>query len=221
MALLLAEREPRDYLFVCTPTGNELPDMVAHWDNLEKWIGKPLIRIRHKLDLEGLIIFFNALPNDRMRWCTRMLKIEVYEAWIKQLTGETTSYVGLRADEPERTGIYGSDVKQDFPLRRWGMGLSEVKCFLAERGVIIPDRTDCAFCYEQKTIEWWRLWKNHPVLWQKAKRLEKITGRTFRHASKGGLWACSLQEMEVRFEAGEVPKFRKVTESTVCRACSL
>lgn len=221
MALALVEREPRDYTFVCTPTGNELPEMIAHWENLEVLLGKKIVRIHHKTDLEGLIILFNALPNNRMRWCTRMLKILPYEAWVKGLDGETTSYVGLRNDEPEREGIYDSCVKQDFPLRRWGWGITEVVAYLQERGVRIPERTDCAFCYEQKSIEWWKLWKNHPALWQRAKELESLTGRTFRHASKGGLWACSLQEMQVRFEAGEVPKFRKTSETTVCRACTL
>lgn len=221
MALRLVETEPRDYTFVCTPTGNELPDMLAHWEKLERLFGKKIVRITHKFDLEGLIIFFNALPNDRMRWCTRMLKIVPYEAWVKRLEGETISYVGLRADELEREGIYDSCCVQDFPFRRWGWGIGKVRPYLAERQVTIPDRTDCAFCYEQKTIEWWKLWKYHPALWETAKGLEIRTGRTFRHASKGGLWACSLTEMQRRFEAGEIPKFRQVKDSTVCRACSL
>lgn len=221
MALALMEREPRDYTYVCTPTGNELPEMLAHWEKLEGMLGKKLVRITHKYDLEGLILFFNALPNDRMRWCTRMLKILPYESWVRRLPGETTSYVGLRADEPERDGIYDSCVKQDFPLRRWGWGIQQVRNYLALENITIPARTDCAFCYEQKSIEWWRLWKNHPLLWERAKELETLTGRTFRHASKGGLWAVSLSEMQRRFEAGEIPRFHKVKDSTVCRACSL
>jgi 3'-phosphoadenosine 5'-phosphosulfate sulfotransferase (PAPS reductase)/FAD synthetase len=39
MALRLAEVEPRDYEFICTPTGNELPQMLAHWAKLEALLG--------------------------------------------------------------------------------------------------------------------------------------------------------------------------------------
>ena len=45
MALRLAEVEPRDYEFICTPTGNELPQMLAHWAKLEVLLGKPLVRL--------------------------------------------------------------------------------------------------------------------------------------------------------------------------------
>ena len=31
LALLLNEREPRPYNYVCTPTGDELPEMFEHW----------------------------------------------------------------------------------------------------------------------------------------------------------------------------------------------
>ncbi len=34
MALALAEKEPRDYLYVITPTGNELPEMYVHWKKI-------------------------------------------------------------------------------------------------------------------------------------------------------------------------------------------
>ena len=35
MALALKMFEPADYTFVCTPTGDELPEMDAHWLKLE------------------------------------------------------------------------------------------------------------------------------------------------------------------------------------------
>jgi len=36
LALALHEREPRDYDYVITPTGNELPAMKVHWAKLER-----------------------------------------------------------------------------------------------------------------------------------------------------------------------------------------
>lgn len=102
MALRLAEVEPRDYMYVCTPTGNEPPQMFEHWKNLGTLLGRPLTPVVAGT-LAGLIAKQNALPNFRMRWCTRMLKIEPYAAWLSQ-QGECVSYVGLRADEEDREG---------------------------------------------------------------------------------------------------------------------
>ena len=45
LAFMLKEREPEtDWTYIYTPTGDELPDMQHHWLNLEKHLGKPIIR---------------------------------------------------------------------------------------------------------------------------------------------------------------------------------
>src|SRR5690348_6587653 len=76
LAFLLKEREPRPYNYLCTPTGNELPEMFAHW----RWLGspnalgKPLVPIMAG-SLKGIIREEKMLPNFRARFCTRRLKI--------------------------------------------------------------------------------------------------------------------------------------------------
>ena len=110
MALRLAEVEPRDYDFVITPTGDELPDMIEHWRTLGVLLGKPLRVVSSGVSLDGLIDRQHAIPNHRMRWCTRLLKIEPFLAYMLDVA-PATAYVGLRADEPSdvRQGaVYGS-----------------------------------------------------------------------------------------------------------------
>lgn len=94
MALRLAEVEPDDYTYVCTPTGNEPDEMFAHWRLLGEMLGKRIIPIVHRSGLSGLIKEQNALPNWRQRWCTRMLKIEPYAEWLGALanTNEVVSF---------------------------------------------------------------------------------------------------------------------------------
>lgn len=123
MALRLAEVQPEtDWRYVCTPTGDELPDVLLHWAKLECLLGKPLEKVTHKLDLNELIAKMNALPSWRMRWCTRMLKIETAIAWYAK-NAPCVAYVGLRADEPERQGgIFGASVEQRYPMRVVGLG---------------------------------------------------------------------------------------------------
>ena len=60
MALRLVETEPEDYTFVCTPTGNEPPAMVGHWQRLEALLGKPLVRLEDPRGLVGIGIQIGA-----------------------------------------------------------------------------------------------------------------------------------------------------------------
>ncbi|MGE4340910.1 MAG: hypothetical protein AB7E55_33910, partial [Pigmentiphaga sp.] len=100
MALALNEREPRDYLYVCTPTGDELPAMEAHWRRLEGLLGKPILRLP-EMTLAELIIEEKMLPNFRARFCTHRLKIVPFERFLLDHL-PATAYVGLRADEMGR-----------------------------------------------------------------------------------------------------------------------
>jgi len=227
MALRLAEVEPRDYVYVCTPTGDELPSMIAHWEHLEELLGKPIVRVTNK-SLDEWIEFFGALPNWRQRWCTRLLKIEPYLTWLKQHP-DSISYVGLRADEEERRGILSNDIECRFPLREWGWGLSEVWAYLRKRGVSIPARTDCARCYGQRLSEWHDLWREHPDKFQDAARQEREVGATFRSPGRD-TWPASLTELDAEFSNGRLPRgARQPGQGSLfddddiqpCRVCSL
>jgi 3'-phosphoadenosine 5'-phosphosulfate sulfotransferase (PAPS reductase)/FAD synthetase len=223
MALRLAEIEPRDYVYVCTPTGNEPDAMFAHWRKLGELLGKPIIPVMGGT-LDGLIRQQKALPNWRARWCTRILKIEPYARWLKE-QGNCTSYVGLRADESEREGgDYANipGVVMDFPMRRWGWNLSDVLGYLAERGVTIPKRTDCKVCFFQRLIEWYELWKDDPQGWAEGEQYEALTGHTFRSAGRD-TWPASMRDLRSRFESGDVPKDtrRDPLAELKCRVCRL
>jgi hypothetical protein len=205
LALRLAEVEPRDYTYLITPTGNELPEMLAHWGKLECILGKKFVRITN-YDLEFWIKHFNALPNWRQRWCTRLLKIEPCLAWVRAQSVPVTLYVGLRADEEERQGIYSSDVITDFPLRRFGWGLPEVQHYLVEHGIRIPKRTECAHCYGQRVHEWKNLWREHPEIYARGEALESKTGFTFRSPGRDRYPAALVQLRTQVFEKGQVFK---------------
>lgn len=220
LALRLAEIEPRDYVYLCTPTGDELPEMLAHWGRLEALLGKPLTRITNGT-LNGWIEHFGALPNWRQRWCTRLLKIEPCLAYLKA-SHPAVLYVGLRADEAERQGIYSNDVTCRFPLREWGWGLAEVQGYLKERGIKIPRRTDCARCYHQRLDEWKDLFYRHPDLYAEAEAQEEATGKTFRSPSRDSKPAALKDLRQVFLEQAPLPMFEEWDdEPAPCRVCSL
>lgn len=227
MALWLAENEPREYVYLCTPTGDELPEMFAHWRKLSELLGRPIIPIVAST-LSTLIEDYNALPNWRMRWCTRQLKIEPTKQFLLA-NAPAISYVGLRADEEEREGIYGpiEGVTQRFPLRELGWGVADVWAYLRERGISIPKRTDCGRCFFQRLGEWWDLWREHPDVYESAVQDEARTGHTYRSPGRDS-WPASLAALRERFERGEIPKDRQQVplgldgdRPEMCRACSL
>lgn len=219
MALRLAEIEPRDYTYICTPTGHELPEMEDHWSRLESILGRPIVRItNHTLDF--WIKEFNALPNWRQRWCTRLLKIEPTIAYL-QANQPAVMYVGLRADEETREGIYSDEVTSDFPLRRWGWGIRDVWSYLRQHGITIPERTDCGECYGQRLKEWKRYWQKYPHLYARAEGYEAETGFTFRSPGRDS-HPASLAGLRAEFES-ESAQLTLIEDDApqACRVCSL
>lgn len=219
LALRLMEVEPRDYEFIGNWTGNELPELFVHLEKLEKIIGKQIKRVGYHTDLYGLIDEQQMLPNFRSRFCTRMLKIEPTIEYFESLPPGSVLYVGLRADEEERKGIYGEDINIRFPMREWGWGLADVLAYLKAQGVEIPIRTDCAVCPYQRLEEWRNLLINNPFEYARGMAIEMQHGHTFRSDSRD-TWPASLYELMLAFESGrQLRKSKKKTEP--CRVCSL
>ena len=220
MALLLAEREPRRYEFVCTPTGDELPPMHAHWKRLEDILQAPIIHLP-ELSLKDLIRREKMLPNWRARFCTHHLKIIPFERFVvRELPA--IAYVGLRADEGDRAGAeYGIEllVKTRWPLREWGLGLQDVLDYLERRGVEVPARTDCARCPLQTLWEWYVLWRDWPDIYEDACRDEDASGYTYRSPGRD-TWPAGLRELGKLFAAGKIPK-QKGREAGGCRICTM
>lgn len=230
LAVWLMENEPRPYNYVCTPTKDELPEMEAHWRNLEdRVLGQKIIRLEN----EGLRLLnerMHCLPNFQKRFCTRLLKLKPYGAFIANVQ-PAISYIGLRDDEEEREGARhggdyvpkGTDLKHRYPLREIGFQLEDVQQFLMERQIFIPSRTDCARCPLQQLGEWYNLWKNHPSIYADAEAEEVEIGHTYRSPSRDS-WPASLAELRGEFEMGHIPtRSLNMMEKRkdMCRACTL
>lgn len=232
MSVLLKERELRPYNYLCTPTGDELPEMFDFW----RWLGSDNVLGRRIIpimagSLQAVIRQQGMLPNFRARFCTRILKIEPYRKFLiaQAALGPVVSYVGLRADEEGRAGGAYADipgVSMRFPLREWGMGEDDVQAGLAERGIKCPNRTDCARCYHQRIGEWYELWRDNRDIFMDAVSDERELGGTYRTPGRDS-WPTGLADMHLAFEAGRVPTVslnrieRERMAAGGCRVCSL
>lgn len=234
LAIRLKELNPTtDYIYVCTPTGDELPEMELHWNKLECILNQPIIKVHHPdyQTIYDLIDDFQMLPNFRARWCTRILKIEAIEHFYNKVKPAIV-YIGLRADEQGRKGntLFDEQIKQEFPMQEWGWGINEVHKYLSKNKITIPIRTDCAMCFYQRIGEWWNLWKYYPDYFQNISDIEDKINHTLLSPGKwGGRWPEKLSELSREFKKGRIPRgandhytmFENITDNGKCRMCSL
>lgn len=224
LALWLVENEPRQYEFICNETGDELPEMTAHWAKLEQVLGQPLVRVRHSRSLDEEIRAQKMLPSVFRRWCTRVLKIEPTIRYMEALPEGSVLYVGLRADEEARRGLYGEEITVRFPLREQGFDEAGVYRYLEAKGVTIPERTDCGKCPYQRLGEWRDLYQKHPDRYVAAIQIEDDVSAsrgepcTIRSPGRD-TWPADLRSLAKEFDSGR--KLREYRRSTTCRVCSL
>lgn len=222
MSLRLAEVEPEnDYEYVYTPTGNELPEMAAHIAKMETILGKPIRNLAPQT-LVQIIDEQKMLPNFWARFCTRKIKIYPFENFIRSV-GPCVVYVGIRADESgDREGVdYDrlEGVTRRFPMDEWGWNIGDVLNYLECRGIKIPYRTDCAWCFFQKLYEWYLLWRDHLDIWMEGEAIEKKYGHTFRTPGRDS-WPTSMEGMRLEFEKGRIPTKRTTKRKTMCAVCA-
>lgn len=184
LAVYMRDRVPEmEYVFC--DTGEELPETYEYLERLEAYLGKPIVRLNPDRPFQHYLQLYNGmLPDARSRWCTRKLKIEPFERYV----GEDLvySYIGIRADEPQRKGYISTkpNIIPRYPFVEDGITKADVLRILEESGLGLPDyyrwrsRSGCYFCFFQRRIEWVGLLENHPDLFEKAKAFEKIDSET-------------------------------------------
>lgn len=212
LALYMKETRPDlDIEYFFTDTGYELPETNEFIDQLEERLGyihrlnaRSLNNIegRGEVDFSSLLKKHqNFLPSQRDRWCTIQLKLKPFERWADSLIAdgfEIMNYVGIRADEPNRTGLLTIDkpITTVMPFREDGIVKSDIENILQRNGLELPayyswrSRSGCSFCFYQKKIEWIKLRDNHPELFEQAKEFEKgednnVVGERFYWMGKG------------------------------------
>jgi hypothetical protein len=113
-----------------------------------------------------------------------MLKLKPFEQYVGD--DLVRLYVGIRADEPNRTGYIStkSNIKTTFPFIEDNLRYKDIMRILRDSGLGLPkyynwrSRSGCYFCFFQQRREWIGLLENHKTLFEKASAFEKTDPET-------------------------------------------
>ena len=97
LAIYMRDRVPEmEYIF--HDTDKELPETYDYVARLEAILGKPIVKTSPVDTFDHwLAVYGGMLPSNNRRWCTKMLKLKPFEAYVGDRS--VINYVGLRADE--------------------------------------------------------------------------------------------------------------------------
>jgi 3'-phosphoadenosine 5'-phosphosulfate sulfotransferase (PAPS reductase)/FAD synthetase len=181
LALYMRDRVSNmEYVFC--DTDKELLETYEYLNQVEAFLGKKIVRLNAKAGFDHwLDVFGGYLPSPNMRWCTKLLKLKPFEAYVGE--DPVISYVGIRADE-DRIGYISTkpNIKAVFPFKEAGIDLAGVMKILEDSGIGLPPylqwgrtHSGCYFCFFQRPIEWVRLLETHPDQFEEAARYEKVS----------------------------------------------
>ena len=191
---LLEEARPIDEILFCD-TGWEFPQMYDHLARLERYIGRPITRLKAPLTADQYFYEYTAKstarlvtnrglswPSHSCRWCTGRLKTHVINKHLRDLRKQyhLVQYVGIAADEAHRC----KDLH--YPLVECGMTEADCLNYCYARGFDwgglykIFRRVSCWCCPLQPLPELRKLRKHCPDLWQRLLEMDAHTWQPFR-----------------------------------------
>jgi len=221
LAIYLRDMIPQlEYVFC--DTNEELPETYEYLDKLETFLRKPIVRLNADRPFSHHLQIRNGyLPSGRQRWCTELLKLRPFEAYVGD--EPVVNYVGIRADE-NRSGYISTkpNIQAVFPFKEDGLGKEDVRRLLDEVGLGLPDyykwrsRSGCYFCFFQQRNEWVGLLEEHPDLFEKAKAYEKLdpeTGQRFTWNQRESLEELAQPERIAQIKAEHAARQEKERKS--------
>lgn len=208
MLLMMLEKGMQiDEILFCD-TGLEFPQMYTHINDVEKYIGRKITRLKSDKDYEYYLkdhiltkgkrkgVKGYGYPTMRVRWCTARLKLDIIQRHLRVYKKEgfiLKHYIGIAFDEARRC-------KEHFyPLVDWGITEEKALQYCYSKGFTWSGlynnfkRVSCYCCPLQPLSELRTLYSKYPELWLQMKELDKRTTSSFK-------LDYTLDELEKRFE---------------------
>jgi len=241
LAIYMRHKYPQiDVEYVFCDTGCELPETYEYLERLQALLGKKvlhvnaldMIKVRNKpnrtpFDFWLYEVYNGFLPSPRSRWCTKILKIKPFEAFVGK--DYAYSYIGIRADE-NREGYIAKkppvlskrpNILPVYPFKDDNIKLEDIKYILEDSGLGLPtyykwrSRSGCYFCFYQQIGEWQGLKEIHPDLFSKAKKYEKKENENQKYTWVDGRSLTDIENLSKRYSISSLD------EADGCTICHL
>lgn len=173
-------------------TGWEHPDLHRFLADIERHLAHPIVRDSDGRTVEDLAYDKHALPNNRMPFCSRMLKADRLRRFIRD--GDTVLF-GIGIDEHHRarrivdryadvTARAKIAITIRFPLIEHRVTTSMIAGWHASTGIARPVLYDLGFthnncsggCVRQGRAAWALLYRTLPDVYAERERLEREMG---------------------------------------------
>lgn len=224
LAIYMRDRVP-DMEYIFHDTDKELPETLDYLSRLEAVLGKTVTKTSTVDNFDHwLSVYGGMLPSNHRRWCTKMLKLKPFEAYVGDES--IINYVALRVDEA-RVGYISTkpNIKAVYPFQDDGLVRADILRILEESGLGLPGymawgrtRSGCYFCFYQQKIEWVRLRETHPDLFDEAQAYEEqsvLNGEEFFWSQRESLAELARPERIAEIKANwEETQARKRSQRT-------
>jgi hypothetical protein len=189
---------PKDeVVFLFHDTKEEDEDTYRFLYEMAERLDHPITERSDGRSLTELCYDENAIPNDRMAFCSRILKAEQCEKYFKELreqgVTEIVKVVGFSANEPDRvqritahSWVNGYSVR--FPIIEEGVTKQQCADWCTcTTGVEPPamyewsDHANCPGCFRGGKAYWLAVKKHRPLVFEHRKQLEEHFGHTISH----------------------------------------
>lgn len=216
LAIYMRDRVP-DMEYIFHDTDKELPETYEYLARLEALLGKRIHYTTSEKSFDHwLTVYGGMIPSSHRRWCTRMMKLRPFEAFVGD--GPVINYVGLRADEDREGYIsHKANIRAVYPFREDGLVYADVVRILEESGLGLPkytewgrSRSGCFFCFFQQKIEWVRLKDKYPEKFEEAKAYERAN----RKNGNPFYW-CGTEPLEELERPERVAEIKRKWEESV------
>lgn len=135
-----------DYIVTFQNTGKEMPQTLDFINECDKRWNLNIVWLEYRFGNGVEIVTYETasrdgrpfaeaiahknffLPNQRIRYCTQLMKIDTLRRYLKSIgITEYTNFNGIRYDEPRRWNkIKESDFDVELPLVKWGITKKDV-----------------------------------------------------------------------------------------------
>ena len=189
-------------------TEQEIPETYDYLNKIEIFLNKKITVLKPEKSFDHLYSILKILPSVNRRWCTPLLKTNVFKSYIRnklQNNFNINLYIGIRADEAFRLESSKKNktknIIEKHPFVDFGIIKKDVENILNNCGINYPDyykwrkRSGCYFCFYQSPADWLNLYKHHPKLYKIALEYEFESGDDLKKNRFGWNTKYSLKEI--------------------------